>query len=421
MTERNWAENVKFGRQRVHTPETVEAVQALVREGRKVKVFGARHSFNAIADTSETHISLENLDQSVTFDEAAGTVSCNPGISYGELCPLLHARGVSLHNTASLPHITLGGATATGTHGSGDGNGNLATAVVGLEIVDGNGELRRLSRDGDPATFPGAVVGLGALGVVTRMTLATGPAFSMQQELYENLPVDALYTNFDEIMGAAYSVSLFTDWQKGLVGQVWLKRRLEDPAGQPMAQEFFGATPAATALHPVPRLDPSPCTPQLGQPGDWHERLPHFLVDHTPASGDELQTEYFVPRSQAVPALQAMEALRDQFADLLWISEIRTVAADDLWLSQSYDTPTVAIHFSWHKNWPALESLLPQVEEALAPFSVRPHWGKLFTLSPGDVQAAFSRMGDFRALLAQFDPDGKFRNDYLERYILGAR
>ena len=153
----------------------------------------------------------------------------------------------------------------------------------------------------------------------------------------------------------------------------------------------------------------------MGLPGPWHERLPQFRVD-SPLAID-LQTEYFVPRVHAVPALQAMESLRDRFAPVLWGSAVRSVAADRLWMSESYGTPTIAIHFSWKNDWPALREILPVAEEALSPFDVRPHWGKLFTLSPSQVQAGYPRIEEFKNLLQSYDPDGKFRNGYLDRYI----
>ena len=446
MTLRNWSENVEFTSAPIHAPQTVEELQELVRASSKVRAFGSRHSFNDIAaitaqvdaaqdqppqlpteQASWAYISLERLDAPVTFDPVRGAVTCPAGITYGELCPILHEQGVALHNMASLPHITVVGACATATHGSGDGNGNLATAVVGLEMVTADGELRTFSREQDGEAFEGAVVGLGGLGVVTRITLATEPAFLMAQELYEDLPVGELYAHFDQIMSSAYSVSLFTDWQEERVNQVWLKRRLAAPAGdgppteaQPRQRDLYGATPAPEHRHPVTRFAPDPCTPQMNIAGPWHERLPHFRVDGTPASGDELQTEYFVPRAHAVPALQAMEGLKERFASLLWISEVRSVAADRLWMSQSYGTPTIGIHFSWRKDWPAIRKLLPIVEKALAPFEVRPHWGKIFALSPAQVQTSFPRTADFRELVRSFDPQGKFRNSYLDRYLFGA-
>lgn len=448
MTLRNWSENIRFVSAPVHEPRSVEALQEIVRASRKVRVLGARHSFNDAAaidaqvdvdgtqevheDPSGAYISLEQLNAPLEFDHERGTVTCNGGITYGELCTLMHSEGVALHNTASLPHITVAGACSTGTHGSGDGNGNLSTAVVGLELVTGDGELKSLTLEEDREVFEGSVVALGGLGVVTRMTLTMEPAYSMQQYVYEDLPSTELYENFDEIMSGAYSVSLFPDWQDGMVNQVWFKHRTgpsgkgngqgatePDPADLGLPSEVFGAKAASTHVHPVPDLSAEGLTLQMGIPGAWHDRLHHFQIDSTPASGDELQTEYFVPRAHAVPALQAVEALRDRFRSMLWVSEIRSVAADRLWLSQSYGTPTIGIHFSWRKNWPVVREVLPLVEEALAPFEVRPHWGKLFSMSPKQVQAAYPRMEDFRTLLESTDPEGKFRNGYLDRFVFG--
>ena len=448
MTLRNWSENIRFASAPVHEPRSVEELQEIVRASRKVRVLGARHSFNDAAaidaqvdvdgtqevdeDSSGAYISLEQLNAPLEFDRERGTVTCNGGITYGELCTLMHGEGVALHNTASLPHITVAGACSTATHGSGDGNGNLSTAVVGLELVTADGELKSLTLDEDGEVFEGSVVALGGLGVVTRMTLAMEPAYAMQQYVYEDLPSTELYQHFDEIMSGAYSVSLFPDWQDGVVNQVWFKHRtglLGKGSGQGATEldavdlglpsEVYGARAASTHVHPVPDLSAEGLTLQMGIPGAWHDRLHHFQIDSTPASGDELQTEYFVPRTHAVPALQAVEGLRERFRSMLWISEIRSVAADRLWLSQSYGTPTIGIHFSWRKNWPVVREVMPLVEEALAPFEVRPHWGKLFSISPKQVQAAYPRMDDFRKLQQSTDPEGKFRNGYLDRFVFG--
>jgi len=448
MTLRNWSENIRFESGAVHAPRTVEALQEIVRASGKVRVLGARHSFNDAAaidaqvdvdgtqavtrDPSWAYISLEALDTPVEIDRERGTVTCSGGITYGELCTRMHAEGVALHNTASLPHITVAGACSTATHGSGDGNGNLATAVVGLEIVTADGELKTVTLEEDGETFEGSVVALGGLGVVVRITLATQTAYSMQQYVYQDLPSAELYANFDEIMSGAYSVSLFPDWQDEKVNQVWFKHRTGimgemdggmagalEPVEPGLPSELYGAKAASTDLHPVPDLSTEGLTVQMGVPGPWHDRLHHFQIGSTPASGDELQTEYFVPRAHAVSALQAVEGLRDRFRSILWISEVRSVAADRLWLSQSYGTPTIGIHFSWRKNWAAVREVLPLVEAALAPFEMRPHWGKIFTVQPKQVQAAYPRMEDFKALLGSTDPDGKFRNGYLDRFVFG--
>ncbi len=417
--EHNWAGNIIYGTTAIHRPNTVAQLQEIVARSSKLRVLGSRHSFNTIADCTDDLISLEHFDNTVSIDHVRHTATVNGGITYGQLALQLHRAGYALHNMASLPHISVAGAIATATHGSGDGNGNLATAVAALEIVKANGDVVVLSRESNEEQFLGAVVGLGGLGVVTKVTLNIQPAFAMQQEVYEYLPVAQLEAHFDEIASSAYSVSLFTDWQTDTVNEVWLKRRLPGDEGIAVAPAFFGATVAHKDVHPVLRLSAEPCTPQMGMPGPWHERLPHFKIDHIPASGDEVQTEYFVPRQHAVAAMRALAGLRDRMATLLWTSEVRTIAADALWMSPCYGQAGVGLHFSWHRDLPAVQKLLPLIEVALAPFEARPHWGKLFAMSPAHVQSLYRKLPDFRDLLRAFDPLGKFRNAFLDAYVFG--
>ena len=418
--QRNWAGNYTYRAARLHRPTTVAQVQDLVAHHPKVKVLGSRHSFNDIADTPGDLISLAHFDRVVALDQDRSTVTVEAGIRYGQLCQYLHRAGYALHNMASLPHISVAGACATATHGSGDGNGNLATAVSALEVITADGELVVLSREKDGDRFRGAVVALGGLGVVTRLTLDIVPAFEIQQDVYENLPLARLEEHFDAITASAYSISLFTDWQDARFTQVWLKRRITDGAGPEAAPEWFGATRATRPLHPIASLSAESCTQQLGIPGPWHERLPHFRMDYTPSAGEELQSEYFVPRRHALEALHAIARLRHRVAPLLQISEVRTIAADDLWMSPCYGQPCVAIHFTWKQDWPAVRQVLPLIETSLAPFEARPHWGKLFTMPPAQLQALYARLADFQQLLRSYDPEGKFGNPFLDTYIFGA-
>jgi xylitol oxidase len=416
----NWSRHHTFSTDRVHRPATVAELQEVVSRSHKIKVLGSRHSFNNIADSKEDLISLENFDQTLAIDPEHHTVTVNGGITYGKLCQQLAAAGYAIHNMASLPHITLAGAIATATHGSGNHNGNLATAVTALEMVKADGDVTVLSRAQDQEDFEGAVVGLGGVGVVTNITLEITPTFAMQQEVYETLPMAQVEAHFDAIMSSAYSVSFFTDWQKERVNQVWLKRRLVDNNGLALAPTFYEATVAQTQTHPVRPLSAASCTDQMGIVGPWNERLPHFRIDHTPASGDELQTEYFVARRNAVAAMRAIIGLQPQMQEFLWISEVRTVAADNFWMSPCYHQDVVGLHFSWLRRWEAVQQFLPILENALAPFDARPHWGKIFTMSPARVQSLYPRLNDFRGLLQRYDPTGKFRNPYLDKYIFGV-
>jgi len=413
----NWAGNLEYGTERLHAATSMADVQRFVKANSQFKVLGTRHCFNEIANTDTKFLSLRSLDKVIELDPKTRTVTTEAGISYGQLCPYLDQRGFALHNLASLPHISVAGACNTATHGSGIKNGNLATQVSALEMVMASGDVLKLTRDKDSDTFRGATVGLGALGVITKVTLDLQPAFTVKQYVYENLPFDQLYQNFDAIEASAYSVSLFTDWQKHRINEVWLKVRTDAEPRFESKPEFFGAQLATKNLHPIAELSAENCTEQMGVPGPWFERLPHFRMGFMPSAGKELQSEYFVPRRHAVEAIFAVERLRDKVTPHLLISEIRTIAADDLWLSTAYKQESVAIHFTWKQDWPAVSKLLPEIERELAPFDARPHWGKLFTMSPAHLRSRYERLSDFVALARKLDPRGKFRNKFLEQTI----
>jgi len=409
----NWAGNYRYRTEERYHAQSLDEVRDLVTSHDRLKVLGTRHCFNGIADSRYAHLSLRSMSGVTTVDPEARTVTVEAGASYGQLCPEIHERGFALHNLASLPHISVAGACATATHGSGVGNGNLATAASAIELVTADGELLQLSRERDGDTFRGAVVHLGALGVLTKVTLDIQPTFDMRQYVYLDLPMAAVEEHFDEIVSAGYSVSLFTDWRDRRVGEVWIKRRLEPGDAPAAAPELHGATLATRNVHPIVELSAEHCTEQLGVAGPWYERLPHFRMGFTPSSGKELQSEYFVPRRNAVEAILAVEALRDHVSPHLMISELRTIAADDLWMSTAYERDSLAIHFTWKQDWESVSRVLPMIERELGPFEVRPHWGKLFTLASAELQSRYERLEEFKQLAARFDPAGKFRNEFL--------
>jgi xylitol oxidase len=417
--QRNWAGNYTYRAVRLHRPTSVAEIQDLAARSRKLRVLGTRHSFNDIADTPEDLVSTEHLAQVESIDPERRTVTVGAGIRYGQLCRELHAAGYALHNMASLPHISVAGACATATHGSGNRSGNLATAVAGVELVTADGSLVELSRERDGERFNGVPVSLGGLGVVTKVTLDIEPTFEVRQYVYERLPLAELERHFDEVEASAYSVSLFTDWSGPYINQVWLKRRAGDGAGEP-PDSLFGARPAPADRHPIDGISAVNCTAQMGVPGPWYERLPHFRMDFTPSAGDELQTEYLLPRRHALAAIGAVAAMSAQVSPLIQTSEVRTIAADQLWMSTAYGHDSVALHFTWKPDWPAVLQLLPRIEAALAPLEARPHWGKLFTMAPEQVQALYPRLPDFQRLANELDPQGKFRNAFLDTYIFGA-
>jgi xylitol oxidase len=413
----NWAGNVTFGARHFLRPSSISELQHLVAHGRQVRALGTGHSFNALADTPGDLLSLAGLPRVIEVDTANAAVTIGAGLAYGELAVELNAAGRALHNLASLPHISVAGACATGTHGSGNTNGNLATAVSAAEMVTAEGDLVTVSRDGDPGRFHGAVISLGALGIVTRMTLDTLPAFDVRQYVYDDLPLEQVTEHFDEITGSAYGVSLFTDWRSHGIRQAWLKRRADATDSWAPEPRWMGGRLADGPRNPVPGMDPAQCTEQLGVPGPWHERLPHFRLEFTPSFGDELQSEYLLPRGCAIEALQALRPIAGRMAPVLRICEIRTIAADEAWLSPSYQRDAVAFHFTWLKDWAAVRPILGEIEECLAPMQARPHWGKLFRTDPEAMPGLYPRLGDFRQLLGCYDPAGKFRNDLLDRYF----
>lgn len=408
----NWAGNLRYSASRIHRPASVDEVRRIVAAAPRIRALGTRHSFNTIADSTAELLSTELLDAPAQIDVDARTVTVGAGTRYGVLARQLDDAGWALPAMASLPHISVGGAVATATHGSGDRTGNLATAVSALDIVTASGDLLTLRR-GDPR-LEGAVVSLGALGVVTSLTLDVEPSYDIEQHVYQRMPWAAIETAFDSVTAAAHSVSLFTTWaDPGFVDQVWLKRRPDRDAPAPL--ELFGAAPATVELHPLPGISAENCTAQLGVAGRWLDRLPHFRLEFMPSAGEELQSEFLVPREHAVAALNAVRGLAPRIAPLLFVSEIRTIAADELWLSTAYETDAVALHFTFKPQQADVEALLPDIEAALAPFRARPHWGKLFTA--GDVSGLYPRASDFAALRTQLDPGRKFGNEFLERHL----
>jgi xylitol oxidase len=412
----NWSGNYQYSTDHLHLPHTVEEVQQVVKKCSKLKALGARHSFNGIADSRENQISLKGLDQ-MSLDPRARVVTVGAGVTYGQLASFIDSRGFALHNLASLPHVSVAGACATATHGSGNKNGNLSTAVSALEIVTADGEVVKLSRQQDDERFPGAAVALGGLGVVTKVSLDVQPTYQVRQAVYENLSLAQLENHLDDIFASGYSVSLFTDWQNHQAAQVWIKRRVEPGASFEFAPEFYGAKLATRKLHPVPGHSAESCTEQMGIPGPWYERLPHFRMNFTPSSGAELQAEYFVPRDRGYQAVLAVEKLRDRITPHLFISELRTIDTDNLWMSTCYHRPSMTIHFTFKPEWPEVKQLLPMIEKQLAPFDARPHWAKLFTMAPSRLKSLYAKMPDYQGLLKRYDPQGKFRNEFLNTNI----
>ncbi|WP_405014504.1 D-arabinono-1,4-lactone oxidase [Kitasatospora sp. NBC_01539] len=416
----NWARNTVFRARRVHRPASLDELRQIVAASDRVRALGTGHSFNRVADTTGDLVRLDALPGEVTVDPGRRHAVVAAGLRHAEVATRLHAQGLALANLASLPHISVAGACATGTHGSGRALQGLAGSVAALDLLTPDGGTVRLTRDDPAGRFDGAVVALGALGIATAVTLDVEPAFEIAQWLQTGVPLDAIAADTAAVFGSAYSVSAFTDWRSG-TATVWQKRRTDrEGGGDRPALLAAGAEHADRPLHPIPGMPPTYCTEQLGRPGPWHERLPHFRPEFTPSSGDELQSELLLPFEAAAEAVAAVRGLGERMAGALQISEIRTVAADDLWLSPAYGRDSIALHFTWTSDVRAVLPLIAAVEERLLPLGARPHWGKLTCADPADLAARYPRAADFAALAAELDPKGVFRNDLTEALFPSA-
>jgi xylitol oxidase len=422
VSMKNWAGNVEYSTDDVRHPTTAAAVSEIVTAvdaaGGRVKALGSRHSFSTIADTTGTLVALDRLvvEPSLQFDARGTPVSVRVGAgdTYAGVGAFLAGHGLALPNLASLPHISVAGAVQTGTHGSGVRNGSLASSVLALEIVRASGLVETV-RDGDP-DFAASVVALGAVGIITAVTLRVQPHFDISQHVHEGLAWSAALANWSAIMSSGYSVSVFTTFQGENTHQVWSKRRL-DIDGPELDLAALGATEATVAVHPLPGVSAESVTGQLREPGPWNERLAHFRSEFQPSHGEEIQSEYLIPAEHAVPAITALRAIGDRIAPLLHVAELRSVAADTAWLSPSYARDSLAIHFTWKPMAAEILTVLPLIEHTLDPFAPRPHWGKVATMSPARLRRAYPRLDDFAAHVRRVDPAGRFENAYVKRVL----
>jgi alditol oxidase len=407
----NWSKNIDFNDRQYFQPRSLLELQELVRTNQKIRARGSAHSFNEIANTSSYSINMAKLPKVIEINSESKSVKVAAGLTYGELAPELHKHGWGLNNLASLPHISIAGSITTGTHGSGMMNQNLANQVISLDLVTAEGELRNIDRT-NPA-FNALVVGLGLGGIVYQYELKIEPTFTVRQVIYPEIPLDILQRNFDQIMGSAYSVSYFTDWSSAQVGNLWCKFR----DSEEIPESIGGSEKADKKFHPIPSVDPVACTEQFGAPGNWHERLPHFKLDFIPSVGEEIQTEFFVDRKNSSAAIEAISQLGAEITPLLWITELRTFAADNLWLSGAFERDCLAIHFTW-KKLDAIYPVIEKVEAALRPFNYRPHWGKVFTADATYLKNVYPKMGEFQALVQALDPTNKFGNSFTRSKVM---
>jgi xylitol oxidase len=412
----NWAGNLKYSAPELIQPDSLEELQEIIRASDRVRALGTRHCFNSIADSAFKQITVRSFKRELLVDSRNQQVTIDAGASYGQICSELYSQGFALHNLASLPHISVAGAMATATHGSGILNPNLGSAVSGFEFIDSAGEMQSFSRQQDGEQFEGLLTHLGALGVITRITLDLQPAFDVKQQVFQNLPVNNLLEDFEAVMSGGYSVSLFTDYQSDVVNQVWVKSKVGQERDI-QHQGYFGAVTATRNLHPITELSAENCTEQLGVAGPWYDRLPHIKMNFTPSSGKELQSEFFVSIADAPEAFEVISTLKKQLKPILMISEVRTIAADNQWMSPFYHQDSVAFHFTWEQDKQGVESVLPLIQDGLEQFNVRPHWGKVFTISPSQLRSLYPNWDKIKQVTSKYDPNGKFINEFLEELL----
>lgn len=408
---KNWSGNIEYRPAEIARPESISELQKVVADSRKVRAYGSGHSFNTLADTDGTLIAFSEFDKNIEIDSSKMLVRVPAGVRYGEVAPKLHANGFALRNMGSLPHITVVGATSTGTHGSGVGNKNLSGSIAEIELITATGDAITL----DQSELPAARVALGSIGIIHHLTLDIVPTYDVAQTVYFDLPFVQLISNLDAILSAGYSVSVLSMWGDEFVDQVWVKSKI---GTNPVLtqNEWFGAKLATRKSNPIREADSAAATEQFGLPGPWFERLPHFKLDFTPSFGEELQTEYFIDRKDAPAALHAIYKIREELSELIMVCEMRTVAQDENWLSEAYGRETFVFHFTWRPNIPAVEKLLLKIEASLESFKARPHWGKVFTNNAFDFSSLYPKFNSFLTYRGTYDPSRKFVNKLLETW-----
>lgn len=412
----NWAGNVRFSPARVSRPTSVPELQQVVAGSDRARVLGTGHSFNRIADTAGTLLRLDALPRVIEVDRVARVARLSGGLRYADLRDPLRAAGLALPNTGSLPHISVAGAVATGTHGSGTDNRVLATQVRSLTLVLPSGDLMTVDVGSRPDDFDGFPISLGRLGVVVELELRLVPSFEVAQTVVEDVDVDRVGDDLMAVLSSAYSVSIFTPWSADGAAQVWVKD-LVGPEARWGGDPLWGGRPADRPRHPIAGMPVEHATVQLGEPGPWDERLPHFRREFVPSTGAELQSEYFVAAEHAGRAWHELRAMASVLAPVVQIGEVRAIAPDSLWLSPTRGEPTVAFHFTWIPDAAAVHPVVSEIERRLAPLEARPHWAKVFSTPADRLALLHPTLDRFRALVGELDPQGTFGNADVDHWL----
>lgn len=426
---RNWARNQECAPAAVETPESTLEVREAVRRarvaGQRVKVVGTGHSFTSIACTDGRLLRLDRLDRVLDVDPDAGSVTVEGGIPLWKLNEQLALRDLALENLGDIDQQTIAGAIATSTHGTGRTFGGLATQVRGLELVTADGDLVRCSADEEPELFHCARVGLGALGIVTQVTLAVVPAFSLHMverpERFETVLADldaavdghdhfevehwfphtdaCLVKELDRTEAPLRTRSTLAAWRDDIL----------------LGNYVFGALCAIGKRSPdrIPQLARF-ATTQLGRT-DLVDRSDRVFC--SPRLIKFVEMEYAINRADAEVALRRVrELIEDEDLKISIPLELRFAAADDIPLSTAHGRETAYLAVHVYQGMPH-EQYFRGVEAIMDELGGRPHWGKLHWQTAATLAPRYPEWDRFAAARHRLDPDGAFANDYLDRVL----
>lgn len=428
----NWGRSASVRPVRVERPRSPEGVQRAVKaaqaQGLTVKAVGAGHSFTGIAVAPGVLLELDDMQGLVSADAGSGLVTVLGGTRLHRMPGLLAPYGLAMQNLGDIDRQSIAGAIATGTHGTGKGFGGIATQVRGLTLVTAEGEFLRIDAERNADMLSGAVVGLGALGIVVEVTLQCVPAFLLHA-VDSRVPIDDALETLHERAADADHLEFY--WHPHTdVALMKTQTRLPESAARhpiPMLRRWvdetvlsngvFGAYCAASRIAPAIIPPFNRLAVRLTGHAEYTDRSHRVLVHDRAVRFREM--EYAIPADDVVPAVQAIRKLIDQRGwRIEFPIEVRFAAADDLWLSTAYgrDSAYVAVHRYWRAD---PRAYFDAVEQIMLDLGGRPHWGKLHSLDDEQLRARYPRFDDFLALRNRLDPGRLFGNRHLER-VLGA-
>ncbi len=406
------------------TQEVAAAVRAAAAAGRTVRVAGAEHSFTGAVLTDGTLLSLERMSRVLDVDRASGLVRIQAGITLHDLNGVLWDHGLAVANLGDIDVQSIAGAAATGTHGTGHGLPNLSAALHSIELVTGDGSVVECNEESDPDAWRAARVGIGALGVVTEVTLRAVPAFTLEG-VDAPMPLEATLERLGELAAGSEHFELFTFPHTG-VALTRTNRRTDAPpaprsAGRAWVDDILLRNHAFELACRIGRARPS-LIPRLNRAvtrasGTTRRVDRSYEIFASPRRVRFTEMEYAVPRADGAEAVRSVLAMiGERRLPVPFPLEVRFVARDDALLSPATgrDTCYIAVHQYRGMAW---EPLLRATEEIMDDFGGRPHWGKRHFQSAATLASRYPDWDRFAAVRARLDPEGRFANGYLRRVL----